>query len=174
MDLRPVQALASRADMPYNLYFNDDGGHVFEKGAVSRRLIPPKPPNQDEFLEAFKALHKNPEFMAHGGTLAFGLWHRYPDKYDLRHIYLKGNDTVVYQSVRALGFEPILYMYYGDEHFCLHEGMIIDKVVNFHNDWAAADEDGDEDGEQETVRRRSTSEGWDPRASRCWRNPLLR
>jgi hypothetical protein len=46
--------------------------------------------------------------MAEGGTLAFGL----------RHVYnsLKGSDAVVYQSVRALGFEPVFYVYYDDKN----------------------------------------------------------
>src|SRR6266566_7645166 len=35
---------------------------------------------------------------------------------DLKHVHnvLKGSDAVVYQSVRALGFEPVLYVYYDD------------------------------------------------------------
>ena len=122
--------------LTYNLYFNDDGGHVSGKDAVSRRLIPPKPPNQDGFLEAFKALLENPEFMAEGGTLAFGLRHVYPIECNLNSIYdvLKGSDTVVYQCARALGFEPVLHMYYDDKCFSLHEGLIIDKVIHLYND----------------------------------------
>jgi hypothetical protein len=117
--------------LTYNLYFNDDGGHVSEKAAVSKHLIPPKSPNQDGFLKAFKELLENPEFMADGGTLAFGLMNVYPVQHDLKPVYLTGSDTVVYQCVRALGFEPMLYMYY-NEVFDLHEGLIIDKVVTFH------------------------------------------
>jgi len=119
--------------LTYNLYFNDDSGHVSGNDAVSDLLIPPKPPNQDGFREAFRALLDNPEFMAEGGTLAFGLRHVYPVKYDLKPVYLKGSDAVVYQSVYALGFEPILYMIYDDDDFGLHEAIIINKVVNFPN-----------------------------------------
>ena len=90
--------------LTYNLYFDDDGGTVSKKGAVSRHRIPLKPPNQDEFREAFQALLENPEFMAEGGMLAFGLRHSYPFKYDLYIVYdiLKGSDAVVYQSMRGL------------------------------------------------------------------------
>ena len=46
--------------------------------------------------------------MADSGTLEFGLKHVYPMEHDLEHVHsgiLKGGDTVVYQRVRALGFE---------------------------------------------------------------------
>jgi hypothetical protein len=130
--------------LTYNLYFDNDGVPVWND-AVSEVLIPPKPPNQDGFREVFKALLENPEFMAEGGTLAFGLRHGYPFEYDLKPIYnvLKGSDTVVYQSVRALGFEPMLYMYYG-QGFSSHEGMIIDKVVNFYNVFISLEEEQQE------------------------------
>ena len=116
----------------YNLYFDDDGGTVSKKGAVSRHRMPLKPPNQDKFREVFQALLDNPEFMAEGGTLAFGLRLGYSFKYDLKPIYdaLKGSDAVVYQTLRALGLEPMLYMYYGKNY--THEGMIIDKVINYN------------------------------------------
>ena len=90
--------------LTYNLYFDDDGGPVSEKDAVSKHFTPPKPPNQDGFLEAFKALLENPEFMADGGTLAFGLRYGYLIGYrGLGHVHdiLKGSDAVVYQSVAA-------------------------------------------------------------------------
>jgi hypothetical protein len=74
---------------------------------LSRSIsFPPEPPNQDRFREVFAALLENPEFMAEGGTLAFGLRHVYPIKDDLNHVYkiLKGSDAVVYQRVLALGY----------------------------------------------------------------------
>jgi len=126
-EVAPVTS-GHRVTLTYKLYFNDDDGT--KKRAVSKKLlIPPKPPNQDWFCEAFKTLLENPEFMAEGGTLAFGLRHSYPFKYDLKPIYdvLKGSDAVVYQTLRVLGFEPKLYMYYNDED------VIIDKVVDFGN-----------------------------------------
>jgi hypothetical protein len=70
--------------------------------------------------------------VADGGTLAFGLRHIYPINEDITHVYsvLKGSDAVVYQSVCALGYEPVLYLYYESAQ---HEGMIIDKVISFRN-----------------------------------------
>jgi hypothetical protein len=57
---------------------------------------------------ASAALNENPETLAEGGTLAFGLRHVYPIKNDFNHVHktLKGSDAVVYQSVLALGYEP--------------------------------------------------------------------
>ena len=133
-DVAPVTS-GHCVTLTYNLYFNDDGG-VLEKSAISEHLVfPPKPPNQDGFREAFNALLENPEFMAEGGTLAFGLRHGYPIKHrhlqDVRNI-LKGSDAVVYQSARALGFEPTLYMYHNED--CgEHEGLVIDQLVHFDN-----------------------------------------
>ena len=105
-----------RITLTYNLYFDDDGGPVSENNAASNHLIPPELqlPNQEGFREAFKALLGNPEFMADGGTLAFGLRHVYPIKESLKHVYniLKGSDAVVFQCMRALGFDPVLYVYY--------------------------------------------------------------
>jgi hypothetical protein len=127
--------------LTYNLYFEDDGGPVSEKGAVAEHFIPPKPPNQGGFREAFEALLENPEFMAEGGTLAFGLRRDYPIEHkSFEHVcnVLKGSDAVVYHSVRALGFEPMLYMYH-DGTCGPHEGVIIDKLVYFND--ACLDED---------------------------------
>ena len=133
-DVAPVTS-GHCVTLTYNLYFDDGGRHVSGKGVAPELLIPPKPPNQDGFREAFNALLENPEFMAEGGTLGFWLRHGYPIEYDLKPIcdVLKGSDTVVYQSVRALGFEPTLYMYYSDEGYSVHGGMIVDKVLCFLN-----------------------------------------
>jgi hypothetical protein len=40
---------------------------------------------------------------------------------------------VVYQSVRALGYEPVLYVYYQDDYDS-KQGVIIDKVADFPED----------------------------------------
>jgi hypothetical protein len=131
-DVAPVTS-GHRVTLTYNLYFDDDGGPVSWKDAVSEHFTPPKPPNQNGFSEAFTALLENSEFMAEGGMLAFGLRHGYLIEHrGLGHIYdfLKGSDTVVYQSVRALGFEPVLHMYY-DEGFSPPEGVIVDVAVGF-------------------------------------------
>ncbi len=141
--------------LTYNLYFDDDGGPVTGKDAVSEILVPPKPSNQNEFREAFKALLGNPEFMADGGTLAFGLRHGYPiEGRGLQQIYnlLKGSDVVVYQCVRALGFEPMLYMYYGETFFGEHEGMVTDEAVRFPSSFLGEDEGEDAD-EDDLVRK---------------------
>jgi hypothetical protein len=122
--------------LTYNLYFDDGGRLVSGKDAILEHPIPPMPLNQDGFREAFNALLENPEFMADGGTLAFGLRHGYPIEHrGLQHIHnvLKGSDAVVYKSTRALGFEPMLYMYYVKSFFT-HEGIVTDKLVynTFH------------------------------------------
>ena len=124
-----------RVTLTYNLYF-DDGGPVSDKDATSGHLLLPRLPNQEGFHEAFKTLLDNPEFMADGGTLAFGLRHVYPIEHDLKHVHniLKGSDAVVFESVRALGFEPVLYVYYKDNSQ-LHQptGVIVDQLSNLHD-----------------------------------------
>jgi hypothetical protein len=90
------------------------------------------------------ALLENPEFLADGGTLAFGLRNVYPNKNDPKHVYgvLKGSDAVVCRRVRALGYEPVLYVFYeavtaeDSDH-----GMIMDKVIDFNK--LHVDEDDD-------------------------------
>ncbi|KAI0277142.1 hypothetical protein BGY98DRAFT_1107893 [Russula aff. rugulosa BPL654] len=106
-EVAPVTS-GHRITVTYNLYFDDGSGP---------HLIPPQLPSQEGFREAFSALLGNPEFMADGGTLAFGLRHVYPIKESLKHVYdvLKGSDAVVYQSMRVLGFDPVLYVYYEDD-----------------------------------------------------------
>ncbi len=131
-EVAPVTS-GHRVTLTYNLYFDDDGGPVSEKDAVSEKFTPPKVPNQDGFRRAFEALLENPEFMADGGTLVFGLRHIYPIKYTFESIYdvLKGSDALIYQSVHALGFEPVLYMHY-DESVGPLKGAIIDEAALFN------------------------------------------
>jgi hypothetical protein len=120
--------------LTYNLYF-DDGGIVSGKDAVSE-LLPPQLPNQEGFQEAFKTLLENPEFMADGGTLAFGLRHVYPIKSDLKLVQnvLKASDAVVHQCVRVLGFEPVLYLYFDDSlSDSPHRGVIVDQLSQSYN-----------------------------------------
>ena len=122
-----------RITLTYNLYFEDDG----DDSACNVISEPPSLPNKDAFREAFTTLLENPEFLADGGTLAFGLMHVYPIKKDLKHVHkvLKGSDAVVFQSLQALGYEPTLYVYYDDDD----EGAIVDQVINF------PDEESEED-----------------------------
>ena len=134
-EVAPVTS-GHRITLTYNLYFDDIGGPVSGDDAVSKHLIPPQLPNQDRFSEAFKALLGNPEFMADGGTLAFGLRHVYPIEKSLKHVYniLKGSDAVVYQSMRALGFEPVLYVYYEQKYTTSPQGAMVDKQIKFSTD----------------------------------------
>jgi hypothetical protein len=122
-----------RITLTYNLYFDD--GPVFANDTVSGHLSPPltRASNEGAFREAFNLLLANPEFLGDGGTLAFGLRHVYPIENSLKHVYsaLKGSDAVVYQSVRALGFEPVLYLYYETEEDSLFKGALINKVLDF-------------------------------------------
>ena len=69
--------------------------------------------------------------MADGGMLVFGLRHVYPIKKELDHVYnvLKGSDAVVYNNTRALGFEPVLHVYYEDEDEAL-QGVTVDRVLD--------------------------------------------
>ena len=128
-EVAPVTS-GHRVTLTYNLYFENDEP-ISEDDAVSKHLAPPLV-NEGAFTEAFTALLEDPEFLAEGGTLAFGLRHVYPIKDDLKHVYnvLKGSDAVVYQSVRANLFEPVLYMYYKNDGLGV-EGVLIDRVVNF-------------------------------------------
>jgi hypothetical protein len=135
-EVAPVTS-GHRVTLTYNLYFDDDGP-VSANDAVSRHLAPPLV-IEGPFREAFTALLENPEFLADGGTLAFGLRHVYPikDSDDLKHVsnVLKGSDAVVYQGVRAIGFEPVLYMYYKNDMFDPAEGVLVDRVVDFSGFW---------------------------------------
>ena len=130
-EVAPVTS-GHRITLTYNLYF-DDGGPVSANDAVSKHLTPPQLANEDAFRDAFLALLENPEFLAEGGTLAFWLRHVYPIKDDLEHVYsaLKGSDAVIYRRVRALGYEPALYVFYEGHSDDESEGVIIDKVIDF-------------------------------------------
>jgi hypothetical protein len=116
-----------RVTLTFNLYFDGDE-------LTSAKDLYPQPANKGAFRETFRGLLENPEFMADGGTLGFGLRHVYPIENDLSHVYgiLKGSDAVVYQSVRALGCEPMLYTYYQDG-IRNAEGVIIDEVADLSN-----------------------------------------
>ncbi|KAH9978305.1 hypothetical protein BJV74DRAFT_982218 [Russula compacta] len=132
-----------RVTLTYNLYF-DDVGPVSGTDSVAESLS--LTANERTFREAFEALLENPEFLADGGTLIFGLRHVYPIRDDLKSVYkaLKGSDAMVYQSVLALGFEPVLHMYYqwGDDEYGTPESAIIDKVVGFEDEnWLLEEDD---------------------------------
>jgi len=131
-----------RVTLTYNLYFGDGGdSELPSKDPDSEHLSILPAPNENAFREAFQGLLENPEFLPHGGTLAFGLRHIYPIGNDLNHpsplehVYgaLKGSDAVVYQTFRALGFQPVLYMYYEKTRWPdFREAAVIDKLVDFN------------------------------------------
>jgi len=129
-----------RVTLTYNLYFDDNGGTVSSsKEAASRHPSLPPALNKNAFRETFQALLENPEFLPAGGTLAFGMRHVYPiphgkgDLAPLEPIYgaLKGSDAAVYETARALGLQPVLYMYYESEKYDSNiSGAVIDKVLD--------------------------------------------
>ncbi|KAI0250477.1 hypothetical protein BJV78DRAFT_1393596, partial [Lactifluus subvellereus] len=102
-----------RVTLTYNLYFDEDE-RPSAKDLVSEPPSALQEENEWMFRSAFKALLNNPAFLPDGGTLGFGLRHVYQVEDKLEHIYslLKGSDAAVYQNLRALGFEPLLYLYY--------------------------------------------------------------
>jgi hypothetical protein len=143
-----------RVTLTYNLYRN--------VGALAQDLAedPFSVPNHGRaFRESFEALLENPEFFPYGGTLAFGLRHSYPIKRDIDHVYdlLKANDAMVYRSLRTLGFQPALYLYYGwngtppylDEDTI--EGGLIDHVPQFTE--FSSDEPGEVDATMQILIR---------------------
>jgi hypothetical protein len=70
--------------------------------------------------------------------------HVYPIKESLKHVYnvLKGSEAVVHQSMRALGFEPVLYVFYDEYVYSdAPQGAMVDKLIDF----------GDDGYEEETV-----------------------
>ena len=97
----------------YDLYAENDDGPVSTKDQHASESILPLA-HKRAFHDAFAALLENHEFLADGGTLAFGLAHAYSIGEDFKYLYgaLKDSDAVVYRTLRALGFEPVLRMYY--------------------------------------------------------------
>ena len=127
-----------RVTLTYYLYF-DNGREPSSKGPASEHRSLSRAVNENAFREAFQGQLENPEFLPQGGTLAFGLRHIYPiDRWNrrpLEHIYgvLKGSDAVVYQTVRALGFQPVLYLFHewATPHY-FPEAAVIDNVMDFN------------------------------------------
>jgi hypothetical protein len=123
------------------LYAENNDGPVSTKAQQASDSIPP-PANERAFHDVFATLLESREFLADGGTLAFGLAHAYSIEKDFKHVYgaLRGSDAVVYRTLRALGFEPVLRMYYQDwESFDDYESLgghavVFDEIVDF-SDW---------------------------------------
>jgi hypothetical protein len=127
-----------RVTLTYNLYFAGDEGTTSSNSVLEHLSLPPAT-NENAFRETFKPLIENPEFMLIGGTLGFGMRHVYPIAFAMDHpdplkpIYgtLKGSDAIMYQIARALGFQPVLYMFYEiPRTYGNLAGVVIDKVID--------------------------------------------
>jgi hypothetical protein len=127
-EILPVKS-GHRVTLTYNLYFEVDE-HASGKHLVSELPSIPQEEKEKTFRSRFEALLENPEFLPDGGTLGFGLRHVYQVKDTLEHVYsiLKGNDATVYQSLRELGFGPILYLHYKEKDCYRDETVLMDKV----------------------------------------------
>ncbi|KAI0302516.1 hypothetical protein BC826DRAFT_1101412 [Russula brevipes] len=119
-----------RITLTYNLHFDDD-----EPAPMTAPEPAPlvQAANERSICAAFEALLENPEFLADGGVLGFGLQHVYQIKGNgeasLGHVYglLKGSDASLYRAAHSLGFEPVLYLYYEHDE----SAGLIDRVPNF-------------------------------------------
>ncbi|KAH9972501.1 hypothetical protein BGW80DRAFT_1173025 [Lactifluus volemus] len=112
----------------YNLYF-DEGEPASVKDLVSEPPSFPREEKEGTFGSRFVDLLENPEFLPDGGTLGFGLRNVYQVKDRLGPVYgqLRGIDATIYQSLRKLGLEPTLCLYYesdGDDED--HFGTLLD------------------------------------------------
>lgn len=139
-EVAPVTS-GHRVTLTYDLYAENDDGPVSTKAQQASESIVPLA-NERAFHDAFAALLESGEFLAEGSTLAFGLANAYSIGKDFKHVYgaLKGSDAVVYRTLRALGFEPVLRMYYHEwEPDRVGESLdghaaVFDEIVNF-SDW---------------------------------------
>lgn len=104
-EVAPVTS-GHRVTLTYDLYAENDDQQASE-------FIPPLA-NERAFHDDFATLLDGQEFLAEGGTLAFGLANAYSVKKNLNYVYgaLKGGDAVAYRTLRGLGFEPVLRIYY--------------------------------------------------------------
>lgn len=121
--------------LTYDLYAEDDVPTKVQQASESSLPLA----NERAFRNAFAALLKNREFLVDGGTLAFGLANAYSFGKDFKHVHgaLRGSDAAVYRTLRALGFEPVLRMYYNEwkPHYVGESlnghAAIFDKIVDF-------------------------------------------
>ena len=123
-----------RVTLTYDLRLDVDGPTSMKDQALAPFSLPVF---ERTFQETLEALLKNPEFLAYGGMLGFGLSHVYPAGRGIGHVYdlLKASDAVIYRSFRELGFQPALYMYYEWQTYWadLVQGALIDHRVDFGN-----------------------------------------
>src|SRR6266478_1389532 len=138
-EVAPVTS-GHRVTLTYDLYADDHDGAISMKDQHSEFISPLA--NEQAFHDVFQTLLENREFLADGGTLAFGLMHAYTIGNTFKHVYgaLKGSDAVVYRTLRALGFDPVLRMYYHEwepdsvSKTLYGHAAVFDKVVDF-SDW---------------------------------------
>ena len=135
-EVAPVTS-GHRVTLTYDLYAENDGGAVSTNDQQASESILPLA-HKRAFHDTFTALLENREFMVDGGTLAFGLAHAYSIGKDLKSAYgaLKGSDAVVYRTLRELGFEPVLRMYYHEwepyaDNSLNGYAAVFDKIVDF-------------------------------------------
>ena len=137
-EVAPVTS-GHRVTLTYDLYAENDGGAVSTNGQQASESVLPLM-HKRAFHDAFTELLENQEFLADdGGTLAFGLAHAYSIEKDFKYLYgaLKGSDAIVYWTLRELGFEPVLRMYYNEwKPYWAGESLnghaaVFDKIVDF-------------------------------------------
>ena len=111
-EVAPVTS-GHRVTLTYDLYAENDDGPASANVQQASESVHPLA-NERTFRDAFAELLESREFLADGGTLGFGLSHAYSFEIKLDNVYgaLKGSDAVVYRTLLAHGFEPILRMYY--------------------------------------------------------------
>lgn len=130
-EIAPITS-GHRVTLTYDLY-HEVVGPTLVKGPASGPFS--LPVYESTFQETLEALLENPEFLAYGGILGFGLRHVYQVGHEIKHVYglLKASDAVLYRSFRALGFQPALYLYYEWPKHAAHSanGALIDHRVNF-------------------------------------------
>jgi hypothetical protein len=131
-EILPVKS-GHRVSLTYNLCFDDDE-RPSAKPLVSEHPPAPMEENERKFRSEFEVLLNSPEFLPNGGLLGFKMRHLYQINDKLEHVYglLKASDAIVYQNLRALGFEPVLYLHYQDT-FSREDGRLVNYVPDFEN-----------------------------------------
>ena len=113
----------------YNLYL------VNTKPDPGASTVVPNPICPSSFQTALRGFLKNPEVLAGGGTLGFGLVRPYlvDSDIELHEMvrFLKGEDANVYNACQELGLEPSLRLIWWDEEHPKY-GIMVDKIAVGH------------------------------------------
>ena len=146
-EVLPVRS-GNRVTLTYNLYYGPrtEDAVAFPPGLAAR--VPPHA-SVIAVRDALQALLDDESFLPEGGTLGFGLRHRYPFPkiwesgcaYTKREAdpnplvclreWLKGGDDALLSACRDLGLKPYLrVLFNGDE-----QDVLLDRMVDF-DDWA--------------------------------------